>query len=163
MAGGVKASPQVKVTCKRKSKKLNIEALDKNTINELKKVTDTYILYIEPVADYDGEVDEYGFVVDVSAYRTWKENHHNIISKTSINNILRCAKNMSRMYWRFTMYNGTCIPIYMGGNEFHIEEWSIVGGFAIEIGKIVLSNSPIMLRINFDKDVYFDTSVKYIE
>lgn len=37
MGTSVKANPQVKVTCKRTSKKLNIEALDKNTINEIKK------------------------------------------------------------------------------------------------------------------------------
>lgn len=127
---------------------------------KLKKVTDTYILNIERVADYDGEVDENGYA-DATAYRTWKQNHLNIISKTSINKILRCAKNMSRMYWGFTMYHGTCTPIYMRGNKFHIDAWSIAGDFGIEIGKIVLSNLPRMLRD--DKDVYFDISVKYIE
>lgn len=160
MGASVKPSPQVKVTCKRTSKKLNIEALDKNTINEIKKVTDIYILVIERVADYDGEIDEHGYA-DATAYHTWKENHHNIISKTSINNILRCAKNMSRMYWGFKVYHGTCIPIYMRDNKFRIDAWSIVGDFGIEIGKIVLSNLPRLLR--YDKDVYFDISVKHIE
>lgn len=156
----VKANPQVKVTCKRTSKKLNIEALDKNTINEIKKITDIYTLIVEPIADYDGEIDEDGYA-DATAYRTWKQNHLNIISKTSINNILRCAKNMSRMYWGFTMYHGTCTPIYVRGNKFRIDALNVAGDFGIEIGKIVLSNLPEMLR--YDKDVYFDISLKDIE
>lgn len=160
MSTTVKPNPQVKVTCKRTSKKLNIEALDKNTINEIKKVTDIYTLIVEPIAEYDGEIDEEGRA-DATAYRTWKQNHLNTISKTSINNILRCAKNNSRMNWWFRQYYGTCSSIYMRDNKFRIDAWIIAGNFGIEIDRIVLSNLPKMLKD--DKNVYFDVTFKLIE
>jgi len=101
MAETVKATPQVKVTCKQITPKLIIESVDKNTLNNLKKSIDKYYLNVEIIDTYKGEIDEDGYVVDVNDYDTWKENHPNKISKQSVNNIIKSIKNNSLVNWKF--------------------------------------------------------------
>ena len=119
----VKANPQVKVTCKQIIPKLNIESIDKNTLNNLKKSIDKYYLNLEIIDTYKGEVDEEGFAVDTDDYNAWRRNHPNKISKQSVNNIIKSIKNNSLVNWssgniRGIGYNSSRI---YNSNEFEID------------------------------------------
>ena len=101
MAQSFKVNPQVKVTCKQITPKLNIESIDKNTFNNLKKSITKYYLTVEVIDNYEGEIDEDGYAVDTNDYNTWRRNHPNKISKQSVNNIIKSIKNNSLVNWTF--------------------------------------------------------------
>lgn len=119
----VKANPQVKVTCKQITPKLNIESIDKHTLNNLKKSIDKYYLNLEIIDTYKGEVDEEGFAVDTDDYTAWRRNHPNKISKQSVNNIIKSIKNNSLVNWSLESIRGigyNSSRIY-NSNEFEID------------------------------------------
>lgn len=119
----VKTSPQYKVTCKQITPKLNIESIDKNTFNDLKKHIAKYNLIVEIIDNYRGELDEHGSPVDVADYNAWRRNHPDKISKQSVNNIIKSIKNNSLVNWssgniRGIGYNNSRI---YNSNEFEID------------------------------------------
>lgn len=87
--------PQRKFVVKRKSLKLNIESLDKQSANNIKNATDKYYFSFDAIAKYDGELNEDGSVKNNTDYYNWKDAHPDILSKTTINNIVRAIKNDS--------------------------------------------------------------------
>ena len=97
----IKTTPQFKITCKRISPKVNIESVDKRFVDEYKDLLDKYELTVKRLATYDGAVDEEGCTTDTANYLNWKNNHPDIISKKSINNLFRKIKNKSRLDYKF--------------------------------------------------------------
>lgn len=115
MGVSVKANPQVKVTCKRISPKVNIESVDKRFVDEYKDLLDKYELTVKQLAKYPGAVDEEGCAKDEHDYYVWKNNHPDIISKKSINNLFRKIKNKSRLDYKFGDGDGVAGTIFNAG------------------------------------------------
>lgn len=87
--------PQYKFIVKRKSLKLNLESLDKQSANNIKNATDKYYFSYDVVAAYTGELNDDGSVKNDEDYYAWKDAHPDIFSKATINNIVRAIKNDS--------------------------------------------------------------------
>ena len=123
MGAAVKPEPQFKITCKRISPKVNIESVDKRFVDEYKDLLDKYELTVKQLATYDGEVDEEGYAEDTDDYLDWKDNHPDIISKKSVNNLFRKIRNKSRLDYNIndaiagTVFNAGFIE----GNNFEIQ------------------------------------------
>ena len=119
----VKGMPQIKVVCKQITSKLNIESIDKNTLNNLKKAVAKYYLTIEMIEHYPGEMNDNGYVADADDYRAWKENHPDKISKQSVNNIIKSIKNNSLVNWKFEDEGGVGYRYAetYGSDEFEIK------------------------------------------
>ena len=123
MGAKVRVTPQVKVTCKRISPKVNIESVDKRFVDEYKSLLEKYELTVRQLATYDGAVDEQGYAEDEDDYLAWKDSHPNIISKKSVNNLFRKIKNKSRLDYDInyvavgTVFNAGFIE----GNNFEIK------------------------------------------
>lgn len=119
MAAIIIPTPQYKFIVKRKSLKLNLESLDKQSANNIKNATDKYYFSYDAIAKYDGELNDDGSVKNNEDYYAWKDAHPDIISKTTINNIVRAIKNesviCSNMYGTFTNF---------------LQESSLLNGFA---------------------------------
>lgn len=148
MGVSVKANPQVKVTCKQIIPKLNIESIDKNTLNNLKKSIDKYYLNLEIIDTYKGEVDEEGFVVDTDDYNAWRRNHPNKISKQSVNNIIKSIKNNSLVNWSSGRIKG------IGYNSSRIYDSN---GFEIKLLSIYLIPTlKVSMIANLINLYYFD-------
>lgn len=119
----VKVVPQVKITCKRISPKVNIESVDKKFADEYKSLLEKYELTVRQLAEYDGAVDEEGYAEDEDDYLDWKDSHPNVISKKSVNNLFRKIKNKSRLDYDIN-YNavGTVFNTgFIEGNNFEIQ------------------------------------------
>lgn len=119
----VKVVPQVKITCKRISPKVNIESVDKKFADEYKSLLEKYELTVRQLAEYDGAVDEEGYAEDEDDYLDWKDSHPNVISKKSVNNLFRKIKNKSRLDYDIN-YNavGTVFNAgFIEGNNFEIQ------------------------------------------
>lgn len=136
MGVSVKPEPQFKITCKHISPKVNIESIDKNTLNDLKKHIAKYNLTIELIENYQGEIDEDGYVVDKNDYNAWRKSHPNKISKQSINNIIKSIKNNSLVNWN------------VDGNAGIGYNYSQVNGSEFEIGLFMID-----LLIGIDEKV----------
>lgn len=122
----IKVMPQFKITCKRISPKVNIESVDKRFVDEYKDLLDKYELTVRQLATYDGAVDDEGCAKDSNDYLAWKDNHPNIISKKSINNLFRKIKNKSRLdYIIISGYGGIVGTVFSAGfiegNNFEIQ------------------------------------------
>ena len=149
MGASVKASPQVKVTCKQIIPKLNIESIDKNTLNNLKKSIDKYYLNLEIIDTYKGEVDEEGFAVDTDDYNAWRRNHPNKISKQSVNNIIKSIKNNSLVNWT--------LGKYVGGIGYNSSAIHNSNGFEIKLLSIYLIPTlKVSMIANLINLYYFD-------
>lgn len=138
----VRVTPQVKVTCKRISPKANIESVDKRFVDEYKDLLDKYELTVRQLATYDGAVDEQGYAEDKDDYLAWKDNHPDVISKKSANNLFRKIKNKSRLDYDIndnaigTVFNAGFIE----GNNFKIQ---IVHTF-VDLGAGAITGFTIM-------------------
>lgn len=154
MTETVKTSPQYKVTCKQIIPKLNIESIDKHTLNDLKKHIAKYNLTIELIGDYQGELDEHGNPVDVADYEAWKENHPNKISKQSVNNIIKSIKNNSLVNWDLSDFKGVGYnSAFCGSDRFNVELLNIYlvkfGGVRMNTLSISISYSDNVLDIEY--------------
>lgn len=143
MTETVKTSPQYKITCKQITPKLNIESIDKNTFNDLKKYIAKYNLTIEIIDDYRGELDEHGSPVDVADYEAWKENHPNKISKQSVNNIIKSIKNNSLVNWNADAFGGIGYnAAFCDSNRFDIELFNV---YLVLFGKVRMNTVSISI------------------
>lgn len=112
-------TPQYKFIVKRKSLKLNLESLDKQSANNIKNATDKYYFSSDAIANYDGELNDDGSVKNNEDYYAWKDAHPDVLSKTTINNIVRAIKNDSVI----------CFNMHGMFVNF-IQQSSILNGFA---------------------------------
>ena len=150
MAEIVKANPQVKVTCKQILPKLNIESINKNTLNDLKKSIAKYYLTIEIIDTYEGEIDEDGYVVDENDYNAWKRNHPNKISKQSVNNIIKSIKNNSLVNWTF---DETISGIGYSSSETYFNVFDISLLVTILVPELKTTMIAIAINMFYQNDV----------
>ena len=154
MAETVKTSPQYKVTCKQITPKLNIESIDKNTFNDLKKHIAKYNLTVEIIDVYRGELDEHDSPVDVADYEAWKENHPNKISKQSVNNVIKSIKNNSLVNWNVSDFKGVGYnSAFCDSDWFNIElltmQLILFGGVRMNTISISIVYSNNVLSIDY--------------
>lgn len=154
----IKTTPQFKITCKRISPKVNIESVDKRFVDEYKDLLDKYELTVKQLAKYPGAVDEEGAAKDTHDYEVWKNNHPDIISKKSINNLFRKIKNKSRLDYKFgdgddiagTIFNAGFIE----GRDFSIQiVHPIVYPRGIIIGCIIGYHNNVVSIENVNVDI----------